>query len=164
MNVRRLFLASVLITWWAGPVQAAEQYRFRVVEGLTALGDEVLPKGIEQMRGQPLMMVIGIEGTHWRWILNGCMAKKHCEFGINTTGGGGGSGDPDEDPAASRQMYDLGLMRIDASLFRLRCLRKSCLIRHGSFGAKDLESLRLLQGESVELPIDRVIDVKFSDD
>ena len=163
MNVKVSVFAAVLIAWLAAPIQAAEQYRFRVAEGLEALGDEELPPGMERLRGQPLMMLIEIEGTHWRWILNGCPEPKRCEFRIDDQGGAAHSVDPDQDPATFTKPRDLGLMRIDATRFRLRCLRELCVIRHGAVGAKELESIRLLRGGWIELSAERVIDVKFAD-
>jgi hypothetical protein len=164
MNVRVLVFATALIAWTATPTHAAEQYRFRVAEGLEALGDEELPPGMAQLRGRPLMVLIGIEGTHWRWMLNGCPQTRPCEWRIDDTGGGGGSGDPEEDPADFTQPRDLGLLRLDATRFRLRCLREVCVIRHAPVGAKEMERIRLLRGGWIELPVERVIDVTFAVD
>ena len=162
MRTSLLVFVSLLIVWDGERVQAGERYRFRVAEGLESLGEEKLPDGMERLRGRPLMILIGIEGTHWRWILNGCPETKRCEFSINDTGGGGG--DPDEAPASKTPVYDLGLMRIDATRFRLRCLREVCVILEGAVGADEMKSLQLPRGESIELPVERVIDVRFSVD
>jgi hypothetical protein len=162
MRIKSLVFVTLLTAWRVAPVHAGEQYRFRVAEGLEALGDEKLPDGMERLRGRPLMVLIEIEGTHWRWVLNGCPENKRCEFRINDSGGGGG--DPDEDPATLKPVYDLGLVRIDATRFRLRCLRELCVIGHGPVGAKELEGKRLLRGEWIELFVERVIDAKFSAD
>jgi hypothetical protein len=163
MKVRMLVLA-VLISWCAARSHAAERYRFRVAEGLEALAGEELPSGMEYLRGKPLMVLIGTEGTRWRWMLNGCPATKPCEWRIDPTGGGGGSADPDEDPAAFTTPRDLGLTRIHATLFRLRCLRELCVIRHGTVGSDAMETVRLARGQRIELSVERAIDVKFADD
>ena len=163
MNLKGLVFASVLIAVCAGSIQAAEQYRFRVAEGLEALPAEDRLPNMELLRGKPLMVLIASEGLQWRWMLNGCPAVKPCEWRIEGSGGRG-SLTPDEDPASFTQILDLGLMRIDATRFRLRCLRESCLIRHGAVGATEMEQIRLLRGESVELSVERVIDVKFGSD
>jgi hypothetical protein len=163
MNVKMLIVPLVLIAWCAAPIHAAEQYRFRVAEGLEALGDEELPPGMERLRGRPLMMLIGTRGTHWRWILNGCPETKRCEFRIDDSGGGAHSTAPDEDPATFPRQLDLGLMRLDATRFRLRCLRELCVIRHGAVGSEEMESIRLLRSEWIELSVERAIDVKFAD-
>lgn len=164
MKVKVLVLAAVWIAWSGAPIVGAEQYRFCVAEGLEALGNEKVPPSMERLRGRRLMMLIGIEGTRWRWVLNGCPGTKRCEFRIDDRGGAPDSVDPDQDPAAFTQQRDLGLMRIDAKRFRLRCLRELCVITHRTVGAKERERIRLLRGEWIELSAECEIDVKFSAD
>jgi hypothetical protein len=161
---RLAIIGAGLLASLAGPIHAGEHYRFRVGEGLEALGAEKLPAGMEQLRGRPLMILIGIEGTHWRWVLNGCPASKRCEFRIDDRGGTAHSAEPDEDPAAFTRPRDLGLLRIDSKRFQLRCLRESCVIRHGAAGAEEVERIRLLRGEWIELSVEREIDVTLSAD
>jgi hypothetical protein len=160
MNVKILLLASVWLACIAPPNRAAEQYRFRVAEGTQALAGEELPSNMAELDGEPMMVLIGIEGTSWRWMLNGCPPAKPCEWRVDDRGGHGGP--PDEDPAALSHPWDVGLTRIDATRFRLRCLRESCVVRHDQIEGKPMRTVKLRRGESIELQVERLLAVQLS--
>jgi hypothetical protein len=149
-----------LLACCAPPIRAAEHYRFRVAEGTQALAGEELPSNIAELAGKPIMVLIAVDGTQWRWMLNGCGAMTPCEWRIDDRGGQRVR--PDKDVAV--HAWDVGLTRIDATRFRLRCFRASCLIRHRAVEAKRISTVKLLRGESIELPIERVIDLQLTDD
>jgi|GEM_PF-3267199 len=78
-----LMVGSLLMG--TSPVRVADRYRFRVAEGIEALGDHATPHA-KQLIGKPLMVLISLEGTHW--MFNGCpAAKKPCEWLIDDHGG-----------------------------------------------------------------------------
>ena len=160
MNVKAFVLASVWVACCALPIRAAERYVFRVAEGTQALAGENLPPDMAQLAGSPMMVLIAIDGTQWRWMLNGCAAMTPCEWRIDERGGQRVR--PEDDVAV--HAWDVGLTRIDATQFRLRCFRASCLIRHRAVEAKRISTARLDRGRSIELPVDSVIDLQLTDD
>ena len=160
MNVKILVLASVWLACFASPIRAAEHYRFRVAEGTQALAGQELPSNMAELDGKPVMVLIGIEGTSWRWMLNGCPPGKPCEWRIDDKGGQGGT--PDEDPAVLSRPWDVGLTRMDATRFRLRCLRESCVVQHDLDEGKPMRTVKLRRAESIELQVARSIDVQLS--
>jgi hypothetical protein len=162
MNVKALVIASMWLAWCAAPICAAERYGFRVAEGTQALAGETLPPEMAQLAGKPMMVLIAIDGTHWRWMLNGCAAMNSCEWRIDERGGYGGR--PDEDAATLSSAADVGLTRIDATRFRLRCLRETCVIRHRGIGATRIRTALLHRGSSIELPVENAIDVELTNE
>ena len=160
MNVKAFVLASVWLACCALPIRASEHYAFRVAEGTQALAGENLPPDMAQLAGTPMMVLIAIHGTQWRWMLNGCAAMAPCEWRIDDRGGQRVR--PDKDVAV--HAWDVGLTRIDATRFQLRCLRASCLIRHRAVEAKPISTAELRRGESIELRVDSVIDLQLTND
>jgi hypothetical protein len=161
MNIKPLLLASVWLAYSAPSMQAAEHYRFRVAEGTQALAGQELPSNMAELAGKPIMVLIGTEGTKWRWMLNGCPPAKPCEWRIDDRGGQ--PGPPEEDPARLSRPWDVGLTRIDATRFRLRCLRDSCVVRHGPVEGEAMHTAKLLRGESIDLRVERALDLQLAD-
>jgi hypothetical protein len=159
MNVKVLVLASVWLACCALPIHASDRYAFRVVEGTQAIAGMPQQSNMAELAGKPLMMLIGIEGTQWQWTVNGCLDMTPCEFRIDDRSG---QRMLPEDVAV--HAFDVGLTRIDATRFRLRCLRASCLVRHHAVEAKRISTARLRRGRSIELPVDSVIELQLTDD
>jgi hypothetical protein len=158
MNFKVLVLASVWLACCALPIHASDHYAFRVAEGLQAIAGMPQQSNMAELAGKPLMMLIAIGGTPGRWMLNGCLDITPCEFRrAEESGQRVLPGNVDAD------RYDVGLTRIDATRFRLRCLRESCVVRHGPVEGKRMRTTNLRRGKSIELPVGTVIDLQLSD-
>ena len=159
MNVKVLVLASVWFACSALPIRASDHYAFRVAEGMQSIAGMPQQSNMSELTGKPLMMLVGIEGTQWQWTLNACLDMTPCEFRLD-----GRSGQrmlPEDVPAHA---FDVGLTRIDATRFHLRCLRESCVVRHGPVEGKQMRTTRLRRGRSIELPVGTVVDLQLTDD
>jgi hypothetical protein len=159
MNVKVWVLVSVWVAFCALPIHAAEHYTFRVAEGTQALVGLPQQSNMAELAGKPLMVLIGIEGTQWRWTLNGCLDITPCEFRMDDVGGQRVL--PGEVDA---RRWDVGLTRIDATRFRLRCLRESCVVGHGSVEGKAMRTTKLRRGRSIDLPVNTVIELALIGD
>jgi hypothetical protein len=159
MNVKVLVLASVWFAWCALPIHASDHYAFRVAEGLQSIaGMPQESSMVKALSGKPLMMLIAIGGTPGRWMLNGCLDITPCEFRRAEE-----SGQRVLPGNVDVFKYDVGLTRIDATRFRLRCLRESCIVRHGPVEGRPMRTTKLRRGKSIELPVGTVIDLQLSD-
>ena len=152
----RIFVVGMSIAAVAGAARAAESYKLRVTEGIESLAKKDRPADVSRLTGQPLMIVTAVEGTHWRWMLNGCPPKaKNCEWRVNARGASGGSND-----AAVPSGWDLGLTRLSATSFQVRCLRDSCALRQGN-REDHIRVSTLKRGESIKLKTGETIQASF---
>jgi len=162
MDVKGLVLASIWLACCAPALQASDHYRFRVAEGTQALEGQDLPSNMAELAGKPMMVLLAIDGTHWRWMLNGCAALPDCEWRIDDRGGQRVL--PADAVVALARPWDIGLTRIDATRFRLRCFHESCVVHYGTGEAKTARTAELQRGASIELPIDDQIELDLTGD